>query len=86
MRRSNICLMRNRKKEQKDSQHLDREGFPRIDERQNAQTAEAQSILISEGRREEEERQGARPKVNTQTAEEAYRQTEKTDRFKAVTT
>lgn len=52
MRRSNICLMRNRKKEQKDSQHLDREGFPRIDERQNAQTAEAQSILISEGRRE----------------------------------
>lgn len=52
MRRSNICLMRNPKKEQKDSQHLERGGFPRIDERQNAQTPEAQSILISEGKRE----------------------------------
>lgn len=45
-------------KEQRDSQHLERAEFPRIDERQNAQTVEAQSILISEGRKEEE-REGA---------------------------
>ena len=73
------------KKEQTDSQHLEREGFPRIDERQNAQTIEAQSILISKGRKEEE-RQGARYKIKTQKAEAVYRQTEKTDYFKAVTT
>ena len=32
------------KKEQKDSQHLEREGFPRIDERQNAQTVDAKEV------------------------------------------
>lgn len=47
---------------------MEREGFPRIDERQNAQTAEAQSILISKGRKEEES-QGARYKIKTQKAE-----------------
>lgn len=47
---------------------MEREGFPRTDERQNAQTAEAQSILISKGRKEEE-RQGARYKIKTQKAE-----------------
>ena len=53
MRRSNICLIRNLN-ERAERQHLERAEFPRIDERQNAQTVEAQSILISEGRKEGE--------------------------------
>lgn len=37
---------------------MERAEFPRIDERQNAQTVEAQSILISEGRKEGEREGG----------------------------